>query len=64
MTAPQVVQSRTVLTCKYAFVGADNVGSGGPLAEAIVFRDVTGEGLARQIREWEREHPGGVLVVM
>ena len=22
----------------------------------VVFRDVTGEGLARQIREWEREH--------
>ena len=29
-----------------------------------MFRDVTGEGLSRQIREWEREHPGGVLVVM
>ncbi len=22
----------------------------------VVFRDVTGEGLARQIHEWEREH--------
>jgi|HubBroStandDraft_4_1064222.scaffolds.fasta_scaffold156700_2 hypothetical protein len=64
MTAPQVVQSHTVLICKYAFVGADSIGGGGPLAEAIVFRDVTGEGLACQIREWEREHPGGVLVVM